>query len=648
MAATKITSLTSISAIDTAVDPLPIVDVSDTSQASSGTTKKVTVDQIESSIFGATGSKSIVVDNVAALKALTVASVDDGQVFLTRGYYTDNDGGQGAYIYDSASSTSDNGGTVIAPTSGSGRFLLQTASILNVKQFGAKGDGSTNDLSFIQNAAAQIKTNSGGALLFPSGTYRVVFPSGMSAYDSLVKMVSKSTVRFDGGALMSCSAVTGSNLYASVFGIDQTALPVSNVNFENLNMIQDIPSGGQESTAAVMLTTAQNGAANSITDVEISGCRFVSFSCPIYILQRTSAGTTTRQVNGVKIVNNFGNLNPSFITADGKNITIANSTATGDQSLALTTYDGVSIHSGINIEIIGNSFSYFGEFGVNIRNSAENLCGSKNISIVGNIFENCALKSISVSLQSGETTYGVECVSIGSNVISNSNASNSSTAILVDVGSGGIGTPLNLVSISSNTIKQVNTAIQVQGTAGVLCKNVSVVGNSIYMGSSNSGYSIRAKNVELCGITSNSVYASHAGASYKSVDVDYFYQSGFSSNQIYLSTAYSSAIVFNDLSDSTVASNSFSGKYVFTNLGSSTVVDGNKFASTGTCEGRVLNGSWTLNNSRINYYGSSTVSGSWYVGDQVFDTPSAGGYIGKVCVTAGSPGTFKDFGAIVP
>lgn len=174
MAATKITSLTPISTIDTAVDPLPIVDVSDTSQASSGTTKKVTVDQIESAIFGATGSKAIVVDNVAALKALTVASVDDGQVFLTRGYYTDNDGGQGTYIYDAASSAADNGGTVIAPSSGSGRYKLQTDGSVNVKQFGAKGDFNTGTGSGTDDTASiQSAINTGTPVFFPSGIYLV-------------------------------------------------------------------------------------------------------------------------------------------------------------------------------------------------------------------------------------------------------------------------------------------------------------------------------------------------------------------------------------------------------------------------------------------------------------------------------------------
>lgn len=44
---------------------------------------------------------------------------------------------------------------------------------------------------------------------------------------------------------------------------------------------------------------------------------------------------------------------------------------------------------------------------------------------------------------------------------------------------------------------------------------------------------------------------------------------------------------------------------------------------------------------------SSASDGSYEVGDIVWNTaPTAGGYIGWVCVAAGSPGTWKGFGAI--
>lgn len=55
MADTKITALTAITTVDPANDVLPIVDVSDTSMAASGTTKKITTNQI----LGASGTATL-------------------------------------------------------------------------------------------------------------------------------------------------------------------------------------------------------------------------------------------------------------------------------------------------------------------------------------------------------------------------------------------------------------------------------------------------------------------------------------------------------------------------------------------------------------------------------------------------------------
>lgn len=110
-------------------------------------------------------------DNVAALKALTVSAIADGQLYITRGYYSDNDGGQGTYIYDSASAATDNGGTVIAPTSGSGRFLLQVGATVDLRQFGGKGDGAFNNTTAITNATAYLDTLGGGTIVLASGTW---------------------------------------------------------------------------------------------------------------------------------------------------------------------------------------------------------------------------------------------------------------------------------------------------------------------------------------------------------------------------------------------------------------------------------------------------------------------------------------------
>jgi hypothetical protein len=46
---------------------------------------------------------------------------------------------------------------------------------------------------------------------------------------------------------------------------------------------------------------------------------------------------------------------------------------------------------------------------------------------------------------------------------------------------------------------------------------------------------------------------------------------------------------------------------------------------------------------------AAPTTGTWLQGDIVFNTaPTAGGFIGFVCTTGGTPGTWKTWGAITP
>ena len=58
---------------------------------------------------------------------------------------------------------------------------------------------------------------------------------------------------------------------------------------------------------------------------------------------------------------------------------------------------------------------------------------------------------------------------------------------------------------------------------------------------------------------------------------------------------------------------------------------------------RYINGGW----QRVGRASAAPTAGAWSLGDIVYNTaPTAGGFVGWVCVTAGTPGTWKTFGAI--
>ena len=119
----------------------------------------------------------IVVTGVANLKAIDVTDLDNLHLAMTKGYASASDGGEGTYYYHSTSTSTDNGGTVLAPDAGTGRWLLIYDSIVDVKQFGAVGDNATNDSAAVQ-AAMDSLSSSGGTVT--AGAHQFYVPTTLN------------------------------------------------------------------------------------------------------------------------------------------------------------------------------------------------------------------------------------------------------------------------------------------------------------------------------------------------------------------------------------------------------------------------------------------------------------------------------------
>lgn len=117
------------------------------------------------------------VATIAALKALVVTNAVNGFPVYVQGYYSAGDGGGGLFRYSSGSVAADNLGTVIAPTAGAGRWLRSDSPRINVKEFGAKGDGVTNDYVSISNAIAA--SANGQPVFFPVSTGNYIVGTGL-------------------------------------------------------------------------------------------------------------------------------------------------------------------------------------------------------------------------------------------------------------------------------------------------------------------------------------------------------------------------------------------------------------------------------------------------------------------------------------
>ncbi len=127
-----------------------------------------TWDNINVNTTGATEGAGVV-DTIAALRALGEAAFSTVQ---TLGYYGVGDLGGSLYYWDSTSTDADNGGSVIAPTisDGTGRWIQISDGVINVRQWGARGDASTDDKTVFDTAIAAAYAAKGG-IFIPDGIY---------------------------------------------------------------------------------------------------------------------------------------------------------------------------------------------------------------------------------------------------------------------------------------------------------------------------------------------------------------------------------------------------------------------------------------------------------------------------------------------
>ena len=129
-----------------------------------------------------------------------------GELVQLAGFASAGDGGDGLFSYQSTTALSDDGGTVW------GKWVRSNVEALNVKHFGATGNGTTDDTTAIQaaiNASVQRGTTCG--VYFPWGTYLIssslALPAGTIALamrgSRLLGQIGRS------GSQIYCHAVTG-------------------------------------------------------------------------------------------------------------------------------------------------------------------------------------------------------------------------------------------------------------------------------------------------------------------------------------------------------------------------------------------------------------------------------------------------------
>ena len=140
-----------------------------------------------------------VVENISSLKAF---NINEANQIDALGYYTKGDGGGGLFYWDSSSTETDNGGTIIQSNGiTTGRWKRVFSGAVNVKWFGAKGDNIQDDTDYINKALSL-----GSGISFQKSTYKIT--------NSLNYTGTKSIFIDGGGATLNCvSPEMGTVLY---------------------------------------------------------------------------------------------------------------------------------------------------------------------------------------------------------------------------------------------------------------------------------------------------------------------------------------------------------------------------------------------------------------------------------------------------
>ncbi len=127
------------------ISTLALDDVFLVYQDSSGAVKTISTANIATAI-------AVITQNVAALQAIPVASVATGFTANTLGYNTRGDGGGADFYYDSGSVLTADGGSVIAPNAGSGRWIRIPTTEIDLRSFGADSTGLLDCRNQLQRA----------------------------------------------------------------------------------------------------------------------------------------------------------------------------------------------------------------------------------------------------------------------------------------------------------------------------------------------------------------------------------------------------------------------------------------------------------------------------------------------------------------
>ena len=146
--------------------------------------------------------------------------------------------------------------TVVATGTTEARTLADRfADIINVKDFGAVGDGVTDDTIAINNAQIALAEKGGGILFYPAGTYLVGYYD--MSYIQRASIICKDNIRNIGAGIGSTIIKLKNSASSHVFVMrNANKITIENMTIDGNRDNQDVPQEGQPSCGVLIVNNA--------------------------------------------------------------------------------------------------------------------------------------------------------------------------------------------------------------------------------------------------------------------------------------------------------------------------------------------------------------------------------------------------------
>ena len=488
----------------------------------------------------------------------------------------------------------------------------------DVRRYGADPTGATDSQTMLVAAIAAAKA-AGAAVYVPPGTFA---HSGALTLDG-VRM-------FGDGPTSILKATTPT---AATIILTGTAPELCDVAISTTGV------------ARLAGTNASGVLVNVATRALVSG---------VTVLSAANVGIMVNAASFARIIGNHvqGTLADGIYTTNvSHHITIADNVVSGpgDDCISVVSYvaDEAQCH---DITITGNVVDSGSTRGITV-------VGGIRISLTGNVITNMNDTGISVISDSTALTYGSTDISISANVLMTTSTGSDSQPSIAIFGRSGF--TVNRVIVQGNTIRDGRYgAILVNTFAG----EVLISGNSIFLVGGTAA--IRLLGCESVSVLDNlieqtivhAIHVDNAATGILRINGNTFRDIVTQSNAgVDICLIDSGSTV--DLIEFNYNYHAQPGGYACRNLiraaGNPQMIATGNYSTVGkyiyAADGTRLfvNADQTMPRQMTGYYGAAPTAGTWSQGDLVYHyAPVAGGNVGWVCTAAGTPGTWKTFGAI--